>query len=254
MSGSSLYVGGGFTSYRGIANSAKHLAKLDLTNGSLDTTFSPSGNNGFNSYVNALIVAGSSLYVGGFFTDYRGIANSAKNIAKIDLGSGNLDTTFSPSGNNGFDSSVASLAVSGANIYVGGSFSSYRGVSNSAKYLAKLDFSGVLDTSFTQVNNGFNAQINTLIASGSNLYVGGYFTDYRGVANSSNRIAKLNLTSGNLDTTFSPSENNGFNNIVYSFLVSGTNIYIGGNFNFYRGTQRANFLVPIDTISGSLLD
>ncbi len=258
VSGTSLYVGGYFSAYKGVANSANRIAKLDLNTGALDTTFSPPGANGFDHSVYALAVSGSSLYVGGHFSAYRGVANSAKNIAKLDLTTGALDTTFSPPGANGFNYVVNALAVSGTSLYVGGWFTSYKGVANSAKNIAKLDLTtGALDTTFSPPGaNGFDHSVYALAVSGSSLYVGGYFNDYRGVANSANRIAKLDLTTGALDTTFNPPGANGFNNYssVNALAVSGTSLYVGGNFTTYRGSQNARYLVPLNLDTGDLGD
>src|SRR5207248_4205581 len=89
MSGPFLYVGGGFTHYNaGGGHAAQRLAKLDLT-GSLDTTFTTT--TGFDGQVNALAVGNGSIYVGGSFSNYRGV--SANNLAKLAPSDGTLDTT-----------------------------------------------------------------------------------------------------------------------------------------------------------------
>jgi N-acetylneuraminic acid mutarotase len=288
VSGSSLYVGGGFTTYRGSA--ANYLAKVDLTSGILDTTFTQ--NSGPNTTVYSLAISGSSLYVGGFFTTYRG--TTANKLAKVDLSSGNLDTTFTQSTgpNNivyslaisgsslyvgggftfyrgipvqnlakfdaatwtldttftqsiGTGGSVSALAISGSSLYVGGSFTTYRG--SAANYLAKVDLtSGILDTTFTQ-STGPNATVSALAVSGSSLYIGGAFTTYRG--STANKLAKVDLTSGNLDTTFT--QTTGMDGPVSALAVSGSSLYVGGGFNFYRGST-ANYLAKVDLSSGIL--
>ena len=249
-------MGGGFTAYRGVADSANRIAKLDLTTGALDTTFSPPSANGFNGDVPALTVSGTSLYVGGGFTAYRGVANSANRIAKLNLSTGDLDPTFSPPGTNGFDGSVYALTVSDTSLYVGGSFTRYRGVADSAKSIAKLNLStGDLDPTFSPPGaNGFDGSVYTLTVSGTSVYVGGGFTAYRGVADSAKFIAKLNLTTGALNPTFSPPGANGFDGSIYALTVSGTSLYVAGSFTRYRGSQNAQFLVPLDLASGALLD
>ena len=256
VSGTSLYVGGWFADYRGVVDSARKIAKLDLTSGALDTTFHPPGSGGFNYEPYALAVSGTSLYVGGYFTSYRGVANSAKRIAKLNLTDGTLDTAFSPPASNGFNSWVNTLAISGSSLYVGGEFNDYRDSVGAANKIAKLDLAtGALDTTFSPPGaNGFDARLDAIVVSGSSLYVGGLFTAYKGVANSANYVAKLDLTTGALDTTFSPPAANGFNNRVRSLLVSGTTLYAGGDFLTYRGTQNARYLVPLDLITGALGD
>jgi hypothetical protein len=237
ISGSSIYVGGWFTTYRGA--SAVGLAKLDLSSGNLDTTFTQS--TGTNGPVQALAPSGSSLYVGGDFTTYRG--STAQGLAKVDLGSGNLDTTFTQS--TGLNGEVRALATSGTSLYVGGYFTTYR--STSAQRLAKLDLtSGNLDTTFTQ-STGMSSEVTTLVISGTSLYAGGDFATYRGSA--AQRLAKLDLTSGNLDTTFTQST--GVSYIVHALAVSGSSLYVGGQFTSYRGTA-AQKLAKVDLTSGNL--
>ena len=132
--GSILYVGGTFTTYRGITNSARRIAKLSTSNGTIDTTFHPvSGSGGFNSRVGALALNSTetTLYVGGLFTSYRGVTNSASSIAKLSTFDGAIDTTFHPvstTGGLGTSSDVGTLTLNTAEdiLHVGGFFSSYR--------------------------------------------------------------------------------------------------------------------------------
>ncbi|MCM2278901.1 MAG: hypothetical protein NDJ89_12570 [Oligoflexia bacterium] len=259
VSGSSLFVGGAFTAYRGILESARRLAKLDLTSGAIDTSFSPpgAGLNGFNSDVHALAVSGSSLYVGGAFANYKSTSNSAIKLAKLDLTTGAIDTTFSPpgAGLNGFSSTVYALVVSGGSLYVGGNFTAYKGIADSANRLAKLDLTtGAIDTGFSPVGfnaNGFNGTVYALGVSGGSLYVGGNFTAYKGIASSANRLAKLDLVTGAIDTVFSPVGANGTDSVVYALAVNGTSVYAGGSFTKYRG-ESANRLAKVDLASGTL--
>ena len=262
--GTSLYVGGSFTAYRGVGNSALRLAKLAEADGTLDTTFSPNGAtaNGFDNSVNALATIGSFVYVGGAFDKYRNVTDSAHKLAKLDADSGTLDTTFSPAGPtaNGFDAPVDALAVSLFGLYVGGDFTAYRGVANSANKLAKLDVAtGAQDTTFSPggaTANGFDSTVRALAVTNSSLYAGGDFTAYRGVANSANRLARLDRTTGALDTTFSPggATANGFDNSVRALdTAGGTALYVGGDFTAYQGVAgSANRLAKLNPSSGAL--
>jgi len=258
ISGTSLYVGGGFTAYKGIANSANRLAKLDLTSGAIDTTFSPVGaaTNGFNSTVNTLAVSGASVYAGGYFTAYKGVANSARYLAKLSLATGAIDTAFSPVGAtaNGFSAGVSTLLTKGSFLYVGGVFSSYKGIT-SANKIAKLDLAtGAIDSTFIPSGsnlNGFNSSVDALSSDGTHIYAGGYFSAYAGV--SANRIAKFNANTWELDTTFSPPENNGFNATVRKIILNGDSLYVGGEFTAYRGiANSANYLAKLDAGTGAI--
>jgi hypothetical protein len=243
-SGSSLYVGGGFTTYR--SATVQGLAKIDLTSGNLDTAFSQTS--GFaGGSVRALSVSGSSIFVGGSFTLYR--SASIQRLAKLNLTTGVLDTTFTLA--SGVENGqVTSLAISSSSLFAGGDFRSYRG--NRANNILKLDqVTGTMDGKFTAV--GTNHSVNSLIASDSKLYVGGIFETVGGIP--VENLAKINLTTGLVDTEFSLpsgiSSTPGFTTAVYSLAVSGTSVYVGGNFSLYRG-QPALFLAKLDSVTGAL--
>ena len=73
-SNNKLYVGGNFTSYKGVA--ANRIIRLN-TDGSIDTGFTYG--TGFNSIVFALVIdSNNKLYVGGNFITYK--ANTYKNV------------------------------------------------------------------------------------------------------------------------------------------------------------------------------
>jgi hypothetical protein len=97
VSGGALYVGGAFTTYRNDAGSitltAKYLAKVDRVSGNLDTTFTQSTGAGGTVY--ALAISSGALYVGGNFDGYRN--STVQNLAKVDLSTGDLYTTFTKS-------------------------------------------------------------------------------------------------------------------------------------------------------------
>ena len=198
-------MGGAFTQYRGVANSANRLAKVDLTSGALDTTFSPAGQNanGFDSMVEALALDGTSLYVGGAFKNYKGVNASANSLAKLDATSGALDTAFGPAGQNGngFDADVLAIAVVGKSVYCGGQFNLFRNVNNSANAIAKLDTTnGAIDTTFSPpgaLTNGFDNDVNVIAPLGTSLFAGGRFAAYRGSSYATS-VTILAQTSGAL--------------------------------------------------------
>jgi len=229
--GDSLYVGGSFTEFRGTPAAA--LAKIDLLTGELDTAFTQAIGLNSGSYVLALLMTNNSLYVGGFFTTYRGA--TANRLMKIDPGTGNLDTTFASFSCSRCTHSgltygrVTSLAADSTSLYVGGDFRSYR-IASTRTYvynIAKLDLnSGDRDTTFTGTS-GFGGGVNALELQGGSLFVGGTFTSYRG--NPVGRIAKISTTDGALDATFhaaSPS----FDGVVDRIVSSSGSLYLGGGF------------------------
>ncbi len=239
ISGQSLYAGGQFSLYR--SQTAERLAKIDLSTGDLDTGFTQA--TGMNALVNALAISGSSLYVGGAFATYR--SQTAQRLAKLDLTTGDLDTGFTQA--TGMSASVSALAISGSSLYVGGGFATYR--SQTAQRLAKLDLTtGDLDTAFTQAT-GLDSGVQALAVSGSSLYVGGGFATYR--SQTAQRLAKLNLTTGDLDTAFTQAT--GMSNTVSSLAVSGTSLWVGGRIAAYRGVP-VSAATAVDLNTGALAD
>jgi len=122
-----VYVGGSFNTYDGAT--ASNLIRLN-NNGSLDATFDTGS--GFDDIVRDIaLTADGKVYVGGDFDSYRN--NDHFYIVRINS-DGSADTTFNVSGQ--FDSSnfytvrTISLANDGSNdVYLGGSFDSYDGIS-----------------------------------------------------------------------------------------------------------------------------
>jgi 3-keto-L-gulonate-6-phosphate decarboxylase len=259
-SGDTLYAGGLFTTYRGVANSARYIAKLSTSNGAIDTTFHPvSATGGFDTGVMtlALNASGDTLYAGGYFTTYRGVTNSARNIAKLSTSNGAIDTTFHPvSGTGGFSSSVMTLALnaSGDTLYAGGYFTTYRGVTNSARYIAKLSTgNGAIDTTFHPVSasGAFDSYVYALAlnASGDTLYAGGSFVTYQGVLASN--IAKFDANLEPVDSF----NGSGFNGSVSALALnsSGDTLYAGGFFDTYRGvTNSARYIAKLSTSNGAI--
>jgi hypothetical protein len=259
--GASVFVGGNFRAYRGVQGSAWYLAKLNATTGAQDATFVTSQGNAVDNPVGAFAVDGNTLYIGGSFTRWAGVNNSAINLAKVNATTGALDTTFGPTGQNanGFaGGDVRALLVSGSSLFVGGAFNTYRGVNNAANNIAKLNkTTGAIDTTFSPPGataNGFTAPVLALAALGNALHVGGDFGGYKGVQDSARRIAKLDMTSGALDTSFTPAgaTANGFNGSVSALVATGSAVYAVGNFSEYRGAAGANAIAKLDAATGAL--
>jgi len=220
-SGATLYAGGRFTSAGGVA--AANIAKW---NGS---AWSALGS-GMGSNVNALALSGATLYAGGSFTTAGGAA--ANHIAQWN------GSSWSVLG-SGVDDAVMALVVSGSTLYAGGIFTNAGGVAASG--VAKWDRgtwsalgsgipltrTGVLPCGL----GGIWVGVDTLAASGTNLFVGGeLFTTAGGVA--ADHIAQWN---GNAWSALGT----GMDGDVYAVAVSGTDLYAGGDFATAGGV-RAN--------------
>jgi uncharacterized delta-60 repeat protein len=135
-----IVIGGNFSVVNG--TNWNHIGRL-LTNGSVDTSFSPGS--GADGDVLALAVQpDNSIILGGAFHNFNLIGRNS--IARL-TPAGALDTSFAPG--SGFDDIVYSLVLQPAdgNILVGGQFTMYNGTRRVA--MARLlGGSGWLDTSF----------------------------------------------------------------------------------------------------------
>jgi hypothetical protein len=159
VSGTDLYAGGNFTNSGG-AN-VNYVAKWDGTNWLALGSGTGGGNPNFGPpAVYALVVLGSDLYVGGFFTTAGGM--SANYIAKWD---GNIWSALG----SGMDGGARALALSGGDLYVGGGFTTAGGIG--ANCIAKWRGS-----SWSALGSGANSGVLALAVSDSELYAGGWFT------------------------------------------------------------------------------
>jgi len=243
VSGSALFITGAFTQYRGQA--APRLAKINKSDGSLDTTFTQA--TGLTNTPNDLHVFSGSLYVGGNISSYRG--STVANVIKLDMTNGNLDTTFSQT--TGPNQPVYAMTDNGTSLFIGGSFTTYRGTA--ARGIAKIDASnGNLDGAFSQ-NNGvgiFTTVYKVLHNSGS-IYISGSFNTYRGTA--AQNLAKLDSTNGNLDTTFTQATGlvGGYPH-TKQILFDGTNLIVGHENATYRGVAVSK-IIALDPSSGQVV-
>ncbi|MDL1895247.1 hypothetical protein FBQ82_03175 [Anaerolineae bacterium CFX7] len=238
VSGSEVYVGGSFTNVNnnGTAlGAADHIAKWDGTNWSALGS-NGAGDGSLNSNVFALAVIGNDLYVGGSFTNVNNngtVLDTADYIAKWD------GTNWSPLGSNGHGNgslnyTVRALAVSGNDLYVGGWFWNVN--SGAADYIAKWNGTNWSALGSNYWGNGsINNRVYALAVSGSDLYVGGLFTnvDNNGtVLDAADYIVKWDGanwsalgSNGAGDGAIGGSRKN-----VTALAVRGSDLYVGGDF------------------------
>jgi hypothetical protein len=114
---------------------------------------------------------------------------------------------------------VYAVAVSGSDVYIGGSFTSVDGVA--ANHIAKWNGSY-----WSALGIGADANVYAIAVNGSNVYAGGSFTSIGGTA--AKYIAKWNGASW-FDL------GGGATNVVQSIAASGSNVYAAGNFKKMGG-------------------
>lgn len=279
--GSTLYIGGDFSSVAGTARS--RAAAFDLPSQAL-TPWSPA----VNSSVHAIALDDSLVYLGGSFDHVGG--QLLKGIAAVGAGSG-APTAWNPAVQPYSGNDVLGIEVSGNTIYLAGTFTTMgtqprtniaavdattglatpwnpsagatvRGVRvHGARIYAWGDFSSIggqtryglaaLDPATGSAlawDPGYCLKVYTFATNGPTIFVGGNFgsAGYLSVARQS--IAAIDSVTGNA-TSWAP----GTTFAVYTMGVDGSRVFIGGNFVSLGGKFRVN-LAAIDLETKRLLD
>ncbi len=129
LSANTLYLGGVFHGANAVGSATRsYAAAVDATSGAV-SGWDPHA----NSNVNALAVAGATVYLGGGFTTL-GTVPLTRNYA------GAVDATSGAPGawNPNLDATVFAVAVGAGSVYIGGAFTSVNG-GTARKYLAAVD-------------------------------------------------------------------------------------------------------------------
>lgn len=229
------YVGGEFGSVGGVARS--NLAHI-LPTGALDLAWNPAT----SAAVNAMVVSGTTVFVGGSFQLACGTAGGSgctpettrNRLAAFDA-AGQL-TNWNPSC-SASACSVLTMALSGTSIYVGGTFNGNIGGLSRSR-IAKL--STTSNSADATWNPNSNNTVRVIAIYGSDIYVGGDFNATSPTVSiggqTRNRLAKLNDTTGAADATWNPNANLSARAIAVS--ASGDVIYVGGSFTTVGGMSR----------------
>ena len=241
VSGSRIYVGGKFTSIGGQARNS--IAALDATSGAA-TAWNPNATwYGDPARVLALAVSGSTVYAGGYF--YRIGGQPRDMVAALDASSGLATPWNLQIGEDG--NGVLALAVSGSTVYIGGNGDMQAAGTGWGSFALAVDATTGEATAWNPEvslpGNDGGAYVNTLVVSGSTVYLGGAFTSIGGQTR--NRIAAVSATTG-AATAWDPNASGA----VYALAVSGPTVYAGGEFRSV-GLVARNHLAALDS-SGAL--
>lgn len=136
VSGSSVYIGGQFSSVAG--HSRDSLARLDVSSGALSSTFKHT----ITGNVYALAAGNGRLYVGGAFTAVNGSIRTR--LAAFNLTSGALDSSWKPAA----DDQVEALTYASSKVYVGGKFHKIAAASGHDRLAALTPTTGAIDNDF----------------------------------------------------------------------------------------------------------
>ena len=240
IDGNDVYIGGRFKSVKNSDGAAvpntKHLAKWN------GNSWSALGN-GTKNTVSAIAVSGNNVYVGGAFTGIQisddSVDTNCRFIARWD------GTNWHPL-LKGVENEVMAIAVNGNDIYAGGWF---RYVYNSEGKKVK-NTRGIVKwngTNWIPMAGGSSGNVYSIVANGSDIYVGGLF---RNVKNSDGskvpntmRIARWG---GATEKWFALGKGIG-GNAVLTMLKDGNDLYVGGTFGFVK-TNNGSYLHDANNI------
>jgi hypothetical protein len=235
VSGSTVYAGGEFTSIGG--QTRNYLAAISADSICLSTYSAAclqSWNPNANNYVNALAVSGSTVYAGGFFTTIGGTTRNRLAAIGTD---GSLQSWHPNAGGT-----VNALAAIGTTVYAGGNFTTIGGTPRNR--LAAIGTDGSLQ-SWDPNANGI---VYALAVSGTTVYAGGAFTQIgciSGCSITGGPFTRNYLAAIGTDSSLQ-SWNPNANNTVRALAVSGSTVYVGGDFGSIGGQTR-NRLAAIHT-------
>jgi hypothetical protein len=191
--------------------------------------------------VEAVVSDGAGgFYIGGNFTHVGGVAREDAAHVRAD---GTVDPGWDPKPND----EVTAIALSGATVYMGGLFTSVDGS-------VRRDYAAAVSAS-TGAATGWDPEpdfwVYALALSGSTVYLGGEFTHVNDTVDGSvarQFAAAVDATTAKA-TAFNPvgPDTQPLNGAVRTIAVSGSTVYLGGDFTYGAGCC----LAAVDASTGA---
>lgn len=242
LDGTTLYVAGDFSNLTINGVSRSYLAALDTTTWQF-TSWNPQATN----RVRDIKMSGDYLYVGGEFEGWQGGIGGNSNmwyLARFNKNTGVLDATWLPDVYN----DVYSMAVSGdgSTLYIGGKFNQINSSTRNA--IGAISTATALVTSWNPDASAgcFNKTVESMVLSGTTLYVGGCFDTIGGALR--NYVAALDTT---VDTNNALPFNPDADDVVTTMSLMDNVLYMGGYFTHMSGQVRQS-LAAFNTQTNSL--
>ncbi|HEX5556848.1 MAG TPA: DUF11 domain-containing protein [Gaiellales bacterium] len=198
---------------------------------------------GTNGKVDAVLRVGSTIYLGGTFTELDDTQSTAtapaSDLAGIDATTGQ-PTGFAPT----LDGEVFALAASadGSRLYVGGNFNTVNG--KTQKKIAVFNTATGALVTWKPAAGWPNNVIRAIAVGPSSIYVGGAFTKIGQTALS--RMAELSTADGSLVPGFSVTADN----LVRALVLTSSRLYMAGNFTSVNGTDQKS-LTAVSPATGA---
>lgn len=260
--GNFLYIGGDFTAIGGTNRNG--LARINMTNNTLDNTWNPDiYNSTFSTggYVKTMAFSpdGTILYIGGIFDKVGGATGTDRVcLAAINVATAAATTWDAPTPNVFEDVKKIVVASSTGNVYVQGGFTSIYEPSTMTTFtrngLACITAASLVTAFDPQCSNANAIREMTISSDNSRIYIGfgnasADFTDGVGGTINRQQFAELNASDG-VPTTWDPSPDAG----VFAIIQTGTTLYMAGGFNNIGGTARPRVAKFNDVLTTPTLD
>jgi hypothetical protein len=238
--GSTIYIGGAFANGAGIA-SADFLLACDLNTGAAHSTVLNDGDIA-GSVLALTSDSNGVLYAGGGFSNLARIP-AADNVAYLDGSGWHAMGSGGAPGGGAVTSFVRALAASGTDVYVGTDSTNVAGIAQ-ADHVVKWNGSAwsALSSNTGGVDGWFptSSTINSLTASGSDVYAGGNFQNANGDP-LADQIVHFDGTAWH--PVGSDGAGNGpLNGNVTALATFGGQLVAGGSFTNAGGNTLASFI------------
>jgi len=240
VTGNSLFAGGALSSVGGVKRT--YVAALDRTTGQA-TAWNPVLDYTYYPRVNAIIVSGGLVYIGGWFNiGLPPQPDRRQDLAVLDATTGALTGWSTRAG--GMQPEVRGLALSGNTLYVAGAYLSLGGQTRYGLGALDVTTGAVLPWNPSPDNDVYSVAV-----SGNTVYAGGYFGGMGGQPR--NGIAAIDAATGavlpwdpNADVV-----NGNYDVAVSAILPLGGVVYVGGSYTTIGGQPRSG-VAAIDATTG----
>lgn len=235
IEGDTLYVGGYFDDVDGSTRNS--LAVFSTLTGALSTVDPNVQSSGAVGTVNALLVDGNDLYIGGSFTHVDGTARTSTAVFDVSLEQVTaLDLSIEGQFGSG---TIDDFALSNNILFVAGSFIAVSSTDLGGVAAVNTETGELYAFSVDPQNFGFPSSVSSIAVVTNTLFVGGQFDEIAGESRTSFAAFDISdLSTATLKSANYDAENFGFAaNIYDTAVVSGT-VFVGGQFDSLSSSTR----------------